>query len=228
MNEDSGTAFDSTVHGLDALPSCGTNKFADVSQMVAYENGACGRARVNGNADITSGNYMSIPNYDALILGDAFVFSGWLQKESDGKSPRFVSRKRLRWDENDGWEISTGMQNFSVRAASSDFLNCSSPNMCNWTMLCVKYSGNHVTAYTNGTLVASATLDATATDNQMTLAFGGFQGKDSSTSLNGQYDEIRLCGGTLSADRIKADYDMIVNRNFLRYGPVESGKGVVE
>jgi hypothetical protein len=39
---------------------------------------------------------------------------------------------------------------------------------------------------------------------------------------------IRLRGASLSADRIKADYDMIVNRNFLRYGPVENGKGVVE
>lgn len=33
------------------------------------------------------------------------------------------------------------------------------------------------------------------------------------------------CGASLSADRIKADYDMIANRNFLRYGPVESGRG---
>jgi hypothetical protein len=41
-------------------------------------------------------------------------------------------------------------------------------------------------------------------------------------------DIIRLRGGTLSADRIKADYDMIVNRNFLRYGPVENGKGATE
>ena len=225
FNEDSGTAFDSTANGLDALPSKGTNALANTSQMVAYENGACGRARVNGNADITSGNYLMVPNYDALILGDAFVFSGWIKKESDGKSPRFVSRKRLTWSGNDGWEISTGMQNFSVRAASSDFLNCDSPNMGNWTMLCVKYSGNSVTAYTNGALVAIATLDATATDNQMSLAFGGFQGKDASTSLNGQYDEIRLRGGSLSADRIKADYDMIKNLNFLTYGPVESGRG---
>ena len=41
-------------------------------------------------------------------------------------------------------------------------------------------------------------------------------------------DLIRLRGGSLSAYRIKADYDMIVNRNFLRYGPVENGKGVAE
>ena len=228
MNEDSGTAYDSTAHGLDGIPSKGTNELADISQMVAYENGACGRARVNANADITSGNYLMVPNYDALILDDTFVFSGWIKKNSDGYHPRFVSRKRLAWDGNDGWEISTGMQNFSVRAASADFLNCSSPDMGNWTMLCIKYSGNHVTAYTNGALAASATLDATATDNQMSLAFGGFQGKDASTSLNGQYDEIRLRGGTLSADWIKADYDMIKNRDFLIYGPVKNGMEAAE
>ena len=131
-----------------------------------------------------------------------------------------------RYGYNSGWWEQD--RQFSVRAASADFLNCSSPDMGNWTMLCVKYSGNHVTAYTNGALAASATLDATATDNQMSRALGGFQGKDASTSLNGQYDEIRLRGGSLSPDRIKADYDMIVNRNFLRYGPVENGKGEAE
>ena len=37
--------------------------------------------------------------------------------------------------------------------------------------------------------------------------------------------EIRLRGGSLSAARIKADYDMIKNRNFLTYGSVENGMG---
>ena len=77
MNEDSGTAFDSTEHGLDALPSCGTNKLADVSQMVAYENGACGRARVNATQHISAGNYMCVPSYSALGITDKFVVSGW-------------------------------------------------------------------------------------------------------------------------------------------------------
>ena len=63
----------------------------------------------------------------------------------------------------------------------------------------------------------------TIAENAKVLLLGGL-----SCSLNGQYDEIRLRGGALSADRIKADYDMIVNRNFLRYGAVENGKGVVE
>jgi hypothetical protein len=58
MNEDSGVAYDSTAHGLDAQPSCGTNKLADVSQMVAYENGACGRARVSATEHYLWGNRM--------------------------------------------------------------------------------------------------------------------------------------------------------------------------
>ena len=35
MNEDSGTAFDSTGHGFDAQPEAGTNALSEISQMVA-------------------------------------------------------------------------------------------------------------------------------------------------------------------------------------------------
>ena len=85
------------------------------------------------------------------------------------------------------------------------------------------------TSLSNETLTYSSQWDGsegatvTIAENAKVLLLGGL-----SCSLNGQYDEIRLRGGSLSADRIKADYDMIVNRNFLRYGPVENGKGVAE
>lgn len=61
-------------------------------------------------------------------------------------------------------------------------------------------------------------------ENQLQLA------SENDWSLNGQYDEIRLRGGTLSADWIKADYDMIKNRDFLIYiyGPVKNGMGAAE
>ena len=218
MNEDSGTAYDSTAHGLDAMPSCGTNALADIGQMVAYENGACGRARVNATENRTSGNYMLVPSYDALALGGEFVFSGWVKKNGYSASPRFVSRKERLWDDASGWEICVGT--LTMRAASADYLRLESFDAREWTMIHGIYSGYDVALYTNGMLAATATLNAMATDNGMTLAFGGFQGNDSSHSLNGQYDEIRLRGGTLSADRIKADYDMINDRNFLTYGSV--------
>ena len=57
-----------------------------------------------------------------------------------------------------------------------------------------------------------------ATDNGYPLAFGNNPHlKTDADAFVGQYDEIRLRGGTLSADRIKADYDMIANKNFCTY-----------
>ena len=113
MNEDSGTAFDSTEHGLDALPSCGTNGTAvTMAQMVAYENGACGRARVNSLKLSGRGNdrqnFMLVPSYDGLGIGGRFVISGWFNGEywNDGTSwsPRLISRKKDSIADS-GWEI---------------------------------------------------------------------------------------------------------------------------
>ena len=247
MNEDSGTAFDSTEHGLDALPSCGTNKLADVSQMVAYENGACGRARVNsstvptsGNQWMNSGNFMLVPSYDALRLGGIFSFSGWIHGDVKRLFPRFVSRKYGNWDEG-GWEIVLGidgnaaynqsltihgagesatlMQMKDVHAEISDISE-------SWVFLSCQFDMSVVSCYCNGILVAQGEISP-ATDNGVSLAFGH---KPNATSVGffGQYDEIRLRGGSLSAARIKADYDMIKNRNFLSYGSVESGRGAEE
>ena len=64
-------------------------------------------------------------------------------------------------------------------------------------------------------------------DNGYPLAFGN-KPNGVNPSFYGQYDEIRLRGGTLSADRIKADYDMIANRDFLGYGEVTKDVGVTE
>ena len=75
------------------------------------------------------------------------------------------------------------------------------------------YNGTIATCFTNGVLCKSGNI-AAVKDNGMVLRMGDRL----------QYDEIRLRGGSLSAARIKADYDMIKNRNFLTYGPVESGR----
>ena len=93
-----------------------------------------------------------------------------------------------------------------------------------WVNILVIFEDDVVTTYANGRNVGTGSISAVL-DNDDYLTFGGYGGL---FSLNGQYDEIRLRGGSLSADRIKADYDMIVNRNFLRYGSVENGKGAAE
>ena len=82
--------------------------------------------------------------------------------------------------------------------------------------------------YENGNFLTNGIITAANDNNKMMVLGGGLWTLNGQYSLNGQYDEIRLRGGMLSADRIKADYDMIVNRDFLRYGPVQNGKGAAE
>ena len=230
MNEDSGTAYDSTAHGLDALPSKGTNTLADVSQMVAYENGACGRARVNGTSEIRSGNYMIVPSYDALKLSDSFVASGWFKVEGVKSNPKMLFRGNNWKDGGWGAEFARNWNNV-INVCGSDnttYLECCTLPVVatNWVFFAFSYNGDNLSLYCNGSMLTNAVI-ISATDNGLPMAIGSSAIGDSN-SLNGQYDEIRLRGGALSADRIKADYDMIVNRNFLRYGPVENGKGEAE
>ena len=234
MNEDSGTAFDSTEHGLDALPSCGTNKLADVSQMVAYENGACGRARVNATQHISAGNYMCVPSYSALGITDKFVVSGWFHTTVFSGADLMIGRMYNNTVNGHGYS-SKGGWHIETWSKPEGFVVCGSTNhtgyviaQCsdmqeNWVSLAIVYSGSVAKCYANGELVNTGTI-VNPTDNGLPLTFG-CTSNAAGGSYAGQYDEIRLRGGSLSADRIKADYDMIANRDFCTYGKVEAGPG---
>ena len=236
MNEDSGTAYDSTANGLDGIPSCGTNKLADVEQMIAYENGACGRARVNMSTKPSStevmanGNYMLIPSYDALKLGDQFVVSIWFKGEAIRNYPRVISRK---YDNADVGGFEYSVNNLGTSDIRGGTSVCTSqialPDYSNrWVQVAIAFENDIVTCYTNGVQAAYfAGVAAPPIDNGYPLAFGN-KPNGMNPSFYGQYDEIRLRGGTLSADWIKADYDMIKNRDFLIYGPVKNGMGAAE
>ena len=237
MNEDSGTAYDSTAHGLDALPSKGTNTLADTSQMVAYENGACGMARVNltivptsDNRWMDNGTFMLIPSYDGLGLVDCFVASIWINGTVPRNYPRIFSRKNANEDEG-GFELAINDEGTcDIRGGSSACTDrfALPPYSNDWAQIVLTMSGDVVNCYTNGTLSGTSSGVITASgDNGLCLGIGS-KPNGNSVGYLGQYDEIRLRGGTLSADWIKADYDMIKNRNFLRYGPVENGKGATE
>ena len=114
---------------------------------------------------------------------------------------------------------------YVIGGSTNKILRFESPDLRNgWVWLTFSYQGAHASCYTNGVLSSTGEIDI-PTDNGSPLGIGGWPNGLVGDSLNGQYDEIRLRGGSLSADRIKADYDMIKNRNFLTYGPVESGRG---
>ena len=239
MNEDSGTAYDSTANGLDGVPSKGTNELADISQMIAYENGACGRARVNATVFTDGkgggGNYLLVPSCDGLYEGDKFTVTGWFYAPNGVcHNPRLLSRKNTYKDIS-GWEMELDCDsptNVIVRGSYGDDeqlyeAKCKIPNISReWVCLVAMFSGDNLVVYVNGQMCKESEIRAVVPNGRPICI--GCNANGTETSLNGQYDEIRLRGGSLSADRIKADYDMIVNRNFLRYGPVENGKGVAE
>ena len=237
MNEDSGTAYDSTANGLDGIPSCGTNALADVRQMVAYENGACGRARVNGMLNGKGGNYLHVPASRRFSLGGNFCAEGWfrvenqiqLASENDYDDPRLVSLKPVHYDQETGFEMQfeNGADHFYVKARAKSGGRVICPTaLKTWVKLLAEFSGTNLNLYANGVFLTNRVIKAVCDDDANTMGFGG--SASGIWSLNGQYDEIRLRGGTLSADWIKADYDMIKNRDFLIYGPVKNGMGAAE
>ena len=239
MNEDSGTAYDSTANGLDALPDKGTNTLADVNQMVAYQNGACGRARVNGTVNGKGGTYLRVPASSLYSFGGEFIVGGWFRVEklidmgnwvNNLDDPRLVSLKPDYYSQRTGFELQfeNGAERFCCRAQTNSCVITTTPSaLKNWVNLVATFKNTNVLMYANGVLVTNGVIKAVVDDTTSELAFGN-NANGSIWSLNGQYDEIRLRGGSLSADRIKADYDMVANRDFCTYGPVKNGMGTVE
>ena len=225
MNEDSGVAYDSTANGLDALPE---NYLLDidVSTVMIACDGPCGRGRVNASSEETAGCRLSIPSYDALSLGGRFVASAWVKNDKVGVYNSRLFQRKEDYHDLDGWEVEFNrVEPVHARGASQGAVYFMlKEESQNWINLVCVYDEERVMCYTNGvyaTPLSTGTFRsetiAPATDNGMPLRIGG-------SRFIGQYDEIRLRGGTLSADRIKADYDMIANRDFLRYGAVTKGE----
>ena len=239
MNEDSGTAYDSTANGLDALPDKGTNTLADVNQMVAYQNGACGRARVNGTVNGKGGTYLRVPASSLYSFGGEFIVGGWFRVEklidmgnwvNNLDDPRLVSLKPDYYSQRTGFELQfeNGAERFCCKAQTNSCVITTTPSaLKNWVNLVANFKNTNVLMYANGVLVTNGVIKAVVDDTTSELAFGN-NANGSIWSLNGQYDEIRLRGGSLSADRIKADYDMVANRDFCTYGTVKNGMGTVE
>ena len=218
---DAKTAYDSTANGLHAGAKGAQNKLLE---MVPYDNGAIGVARVNQSSNTTrDGAYLSVPNYDSLNLGGNFTMSAWLYFREVGASnyPRPVSRKTAYTTDN-GWELETSRGStttMSVRGASKDAgtINYASGSLTSgWHHYVWVFDGVRVTAYQDGSNVVAATMGAAATDNGQPLSFGS-NSNDTEHNLNGRYDEMRLRGGSMSAAQVKAEFDTVNDHGFLSY-----------
>ncbi|MCR5838731.1 MAG: DUF2341 domain-containing protein, partial [Kiritimatiellae bacterium] len=215
-----GLSHDSSGNGLDATPAKGGS--GNLAQMVSAP-GVIGNARVNATSDTSSGNYLSVPSYDSLALGDTFAVSGWFKATIINGYPRLLSRKTA-YDTDNGWELENGNGNakaFSARGASGDAISLNTPSYDNdWVHIALVYNGTTLSAYANGAPCGSGTITA-ATDNGKPLSFGN-NSNGSERSLAGLYDEIRLLDATPSAERIAAEYHAMADAGAISFSSVSS------
>ena len=218
MNESEGVAADSTGHGLDATPMGERAEY-----NVGIPGGVVGMARKNGG---NGGNaeadrvYLSIPNYDSFSLGDTFTASGFFRVNGSGGWYRLFSRR----GPGGGWGQETYSENAEqvyVYGADGAMPTVNLPGLIGgWVHLAFAYCGSVCKVYADGELVD--TLDISpATENGAPLSIGCTSTGDE-WCLAGDYDEIRLCGGNPSAERIAADYATAAKKDFFDYGAVEN------
>ena len=220
MREASGVVADATGNGLTATPSGVRAEY-----NVGISDGVVGMARKNGgNGSFDERAYLSIPDYDSFALGDTFTASGFFRVTAAGGWYRLFSRKTS----SGGWGQETHSERTKqvyVYGASGEKPTVDVEGIVgNWIHLAFVYSGTTCTVYANGQLLNTLSIMA-ASDNGAPLSIGCTSGGDD-WCLYGDYDEVRLCDGELSADRIVADYATAHNANFFAYGAVSSN-GVV-
>ena len=206
--EASDKAKDATANGNDGTPT-GEN----VSQMVHLE-GAVGGARALDTTGVI--NYFSVPDSDALHMGTKFTVGGWFKGVPVGNGRIFCKKKN--WSDANGWEVQwNSVTTATPRGSAADNNGIgqqTTPSINTaWGSIVWVYDGTTVTTYSNGEKVGDSSVTLVV-DNAEPVRFG------SSKDFKGGYDEVRFISGTLSASRIKADYDTVADAGFLSAGKV--------
>ena len=158
-----------------------------------------------------------------LNLGGNFTVSTWIRYKQGQKpsNDRILSRKSA-WNDSNGWEIQTskdkprgiGARGSSDTSIGTDTFPEDEPiNDGEWHFLTVVYNGTTVSIYRNGEFAMSGTIAAVVDNGGKGLVFGCDENGDEKT-FKGWMDEVRLGAGSLSADRIRADYLTVADENF--------------
>ena len=190
-------------------------------------------------------SYLSVPNYDAQMIGGTFVFSGWYRATGShaGNPARLVSRKQAVTGSNSGWEITldsadgrtTGITIYGKTKENTVTVR-STPDapfdLTDWTHLSVVFKGTALTVYINGALAyETASAFAGATDSGFALWIGGMNinGGMPAYGFVGDVDELRLQSVVVAAPdalRVRADYDTVMAADFATYSDAQKRGGL--
>ena len=201
MNKTGTTAEpDSTGHGLNAAPI--NNSSASTSINTDTNGGQVGNGRAVSQATMfkVSGHASHISEAKTFTIG------GWVKRTGSGDYPRiFVGNPnnstRTKWEVY-GWSAT---ELIARGGGDTDFKrSVDLSTSAGWKYLTVVYTGTTATIYDNGAPVGNAgAINNAVQDSYFTI--GAVSGADN-RSFVGTFDEVRMYNGSLSADRIAADY----------------------
>ncbi len=174
-----------------------------------------------------------INHNDALNFGEdaAFTVSGWAkykQGQTPGNDRLFV--KKNEYNTSDGWMVTlvkNSKTKLDIRGASANvvqtgLLPAGWTDGGDWCHLTFVYDGPKVSVYVNGEAALTETAVTPASNNTERFAIGNESPNDNET-FKGVIDEVRYRIGTLSADRIKADYETVTKPDFWSASPYKGG-----
>ena len=218
-------SYDSTTNKNNATPTKGGS--GNLNQMVSRE-GRIGNARVNSTvAPVTQGNRLQTARTQAF--NGVFTFSGWFLMNARGSYPRFAGTKAGASGSANGWSVETKNGSSSLLYVRGNGGSTWDDNgngipvddmLNNWVYLTFVYNNTSASIYSNGKHSKTGTITKVV-DSTQPLSFGA-HGSGEEWSLNGAYDEIRITGQALSAQRIAAEYATVVSNDFTVQGSAVS------
>ena len=219
--EESGTVFDSTPNGLDAMPH------GDRPDMMGRKSdGMIGASRFNQTTTTYYGgvrNYYNVADYDKLLLKDTFTFSGWFYHYNESEFGEVLVSRRNS-SSGKGWSAELRLTNnepeyygnsraMVARGNDGGEVRYVLDDIRRWTHLAFVYSNKTVTVYQDGTSLGSSNISK-INDNGLELTFGNY-GMHAGESFYGAFDELRLRKGAADDTWIAAEYATVTSASFV-------------
>ena len=232
------------VWHLDGTGHAYNSAAEDVNSLRGWNNGTvyadagvAGGARLLSKSTVQDAKegHIVVSKSTALNLGNTFTVSGWFKYYNKNQNTGYdrLFGYKTKWDSSDGWEVTLikgSSGELGIRGGTSASCNAvlSSPiNDGEWHFLTIAYTGTTASVYENGVrILEDGNIGTAAGDSSVDFVIGNNGSKDEVT-FKGTVDEVRYGAGTLSADRIKADYETVANADFFSAGVYKPGFFVI-
>jgi hypothetical protein len=162
-----------------------------------------------GKAYNFDAGHVHVENHPSLQMSDQLTISAWVKNPEESKptvlGKWYQDRKNYSYvlyaNTPAGFRLHDGKGNFV------ELIGWSFKNKDQWNHFVATYNGQHAKVYINGKMEAqvSANEKIHVNDNPVTI---GADGYGAETHFKGEMDDVRIYNRALSAEEVKALYDL--------------------